>query len=510
MVILVHPPVTKPSEPPAGIARLAGALRCHGVPCTLVDANLEGLLFLMNRPQAATDTWTRRALKNLPHSLSSLKDRGTYAVPDRYKRAVLDIQRVLEQSALHAGVSVGLVDYRDGELSPVRSADLLRAAECPEANPFFPYFQERLSVLLEGDSSLPVVGFSLNYLSQALCTFAMIGFLRREFPNLPLVLGGGLITSWVRRPGWRSPFGGLVDHLVAGPGEGPLFEILGMDASGNGQAPPDYAGLPLGDYLSPGFILPYSGSSGCHWRRCAFCPERGEGNPYLPVPTTRIVSDLRAYAGETRPALIHLLDNALRPSLLEALAENPPGAPWYGFTRAGRQLADFDYCLALKESGCVMLKLGMESGDQAVLDRMQKGLSLNTVSKVLKNLQRAGISAYVYLLFGTPPENLARARRTLAFVVRHRAAIRFLNLAIFNLPIGAADGEALQTRRFYAGDLSLYTDFVHPEGWDRRHIRQFLEREFKKAPAVASILRHHPPHFTSNHAPFFGMDGSGR
>ena len=33
-------------------------------------------------------------------------------------------------------------------------------------------------------------------------------------------------------------------------------------------------------------------------------------------------------------------------------------------------LTDDDFCLALKKSGCVMLKLGIESGDEEVLDNL--------------------------------------------------------------------------------------------------------------------------------------------
>jgi hypothetical protein len=58
---------------------------------------------------------------------------------------------------------------------------------------------------------------------------------------------------------------------------------------------------------------------------------------------------------------------------------------------------------------------------------------------------------------------------------------------------------------FYEGDLSLYTDFRHPEGWGRRQVREFLDKEFKRNPAVQSIMRRQPPFFTSNHAPFFMM-----
>jgi hypothetical protein len=127
-------------------------------------------------------------------------------------------------------------------------------------------------------------------------------------------------------------------------------------------------------------------------------------------------------------------------------------------------------------------------------------------SKALKNLRRAGIAAYVYLLFGTPQETLAEARKTLEFTVRHREDISFLNLALFNLPLHGEGVSNLRTEKFSEGDLSLYTGFTHPSGWNRGEVRQFLDKEFKRHPAVAEIIRRDPPIFTSNHAPFFATN----
>ncbi len=64
----------------------------------------------------------------------------------------------------------------------------------------------------------------------------------------------------------------------------------------------------------------------------------------------------------------------------------------------------------------------------------------------------------------------------------------------------------METESFYEGDLSLYRTFVHPAGWSRTSVRNFLNRTFKRHPAVAPILRRDPPYFTSGHAPFFAMD----
>ena len=138
---------------------------------------------------------------------------------------------------------------------------------------------------------------------------------------------------------------------------------------------------------------------------------------------------------------------------------------------------------------------------------MQKGISLKEASLVLKALAKAGIATYVYLLFGTPTETLDKAYKTLEFTIRHSQRIGFLNLAVFNLPAYGPDVDQLETRPFYDGNLSLYRQFNHPLGWNRNRIRRFLDKTFKRHPAVAPILRRDPPVFTSNHAPFF-CDGT--
>jgi radical SAM superfamily enzyme YgiQ (UPF0313 family) len=504
-MILIHPPVAKPCEPPAGLAKLCGALNHHGISHKILDANLEGLLTLLKASPVPSDTWTSRAQRHLSRHLASLKCWDAYQDEDCYRRAIKDLNRILEMTARSSRIRLGLANYEHEELSPARSTDLVRAAENPGDNPFYPYFKKRLTELLRNDQP-SMIGFSLNYLSQALCTFAMIGFLRQEYPSVKLVLGGGLLTSWVRRPHWKNPFDGLVDHLVAGPGEASLLSLTGVTLSGDNHYRPIYDSLPITHYFAPGPILPYSSSSGCYWNRCSFCPERAEGNPYVPIPVEEVVLDLQHLVDRQKPVLVHMLDNAISPSLMRAISEHPPGVPWYGFARITRHLTDLDFCLALKRSGCVMLKLGLESGDQTVLDSMQKEINLEEASSSLKNLKKTGIATYVYLLFGTPSEGLIEARRTLEFAVKHHACIGFLNLAIFNMPIHGPEARRIEAKSFYEGDLSLYTSFDHPKGWSRPLIRQFLDKEFRRHPAIASILRRDPPVFTSNHAPFFVME----
>ncbi len=504
-IILIHPPVVKPSEPPAGIARLSACLKANGVEHGVIDANAEGLLYLLTAAAQngeGTGRWDIRARKNLEANLDLLHTPEAFQNKSRYSRTVMDIHRVLHTAAKPFGIQLSLSDYEDSRRSPVRSADLIQAAEQPQANPFYPYFSGRLTQALE--ESPDFIGFSMNFLSQALCTMAMIGFVKNIHPRQKIILGGSLATSWIRLTGRTDLFSGLVDQMVEGAGEEKLPALLGIPSRREGPSA-DYDLLEKNRYFSPGFILPYSAAQGCWWRKCSFCPEKAEANPYLPLPVSRAAKELEALARKTRASLIHLLDSSLAPAFMQALIENPPGAPWYGFARVTRHLADEDFCRALKKSGCVMLKLGLESGSQTVLDALSKGIDLDEASGALRSLDKAGIAVYGYFLFGTPSETEADAYQTLDFAVQHSECIDFLNLAIFNLPANSVEVKYLSTREFYEGDLSLYRSFHHPAGWQRGNVRSFVEKKFKKHPAIAPIVWRTPEFFTSNHAPFFAF-----
>jgi hypothetical protein len=104
---------------------------------------------------------------------------------------------------------------------------------------------------------------------------------------------------------------------------------------------------------------------------------------------------------------------------------------------------------------------------------------------------------------------MTEARETLRFAVEHSQYIDFLNTALFNLPVNSPEAPKLGTTGFYEGDLSLYTDFMHPMGWDRKIVRHFLDREFKRHPVIQTIVRRHPTCFGSNHAPLIAMEQNG-
>ncbi len=488
-MVLVNPPSVRNCEPPPGLARLAGALMGAGEPVHLIDGAQEGWEMLLRRDPA-----TREKGDRIVKTLTTARGYSSF---DRYKKNLSDMN-FLAGAALPDGIRLTPADYRDASLSPLRSDDIRHVLEHPEENPFFPWFEHRFDDLFAGGETR--LGISLGFQSQVLTAAALMGYVKRQYPGVSLALGGGMISSWARSPGLEKlPF--PADALIAGRGEEAIVRFCGREWAGEGQ--PFYGDLYRNRYIAPVPILPYSASDSCSWKRCTFCAERWEDYPYRERDRDRTLADLRELGEKHAIGMIHLTDSEISPALLAGLAVNPPGIPWYGFSRFLNEMTDPDYCRRLARSGCRMLCMGLESGDQGVLNALKKGIRLDHVSAILRNLKEAGIGTFLYLLFGTPAEDRDAALRSRDFVLANRDHIDFMNLAVFTMPRVSGETSLVETGEFYEGDLSQSVDFLHPSGWSRRRVREFLDRDFRGIPVLRTIDRRMPPVYTSSHAPFF-------
>lgn len=76
---------------------------------------------------------------------------------------------------------------------------------------------------------------------------------------------------------------------------------------------------------------------------------------------------------------------------------------------------DPEMLAAMARSGCWMISWGIESGDQEMLRRMQKGTTLADVRRALGWARQAGIRNWGYFIIGLPGETVASIQRTIAF-----------------------------------------------------------------------------------------------
>lgn len=526
-LLLLQPPVVKPSEPPLGLAVLQGYLRQQGFQVTSIDASLDAQLYLLDngrlcqRAGKSPTTSMHRALRHGQESLSLLRSPEALDSFPRYTTAVRYLNQLLGLWACpDSQERLTLGDYQHTGYSCFNPADLQEFALGRARTLFHDYFVETLLPEI-AQINADMVALSINYLQQVFPAFELAGLLRRTFPGVRLVAGGGVISSWrdILKEQALSllPF----DHLVCGPGEEALVDLLAgsrddpfFDDGRQVEFIPDFSFARLSDYLSPRPLLPVTTSRGCYWRGCLFCPEAtAPVQSYRSADSDQLVELLLELSRCHGVRDFHLTDNAIPVQVLRRLAqrcEDLRGLSWFGFVRFEKSLEEPDFVTALASSGCRMLQLGLESGSQEVLDRLGKGIRVESATKILHNLERAGIASYVYIMLGTPGETRFDAERTRDYLKAQATRIGYLNLSIMNLPRRsdvldnpAAYDIIATSERVPNSSLGLYQKFQPKGEWNRAAARRFLSNELLRCPEVREMVKRIPPLFTSNHAAFF-------
>ncbi len=80
-------------------------------------------------------------------------------------------------------------------------------------------------------------------------------------------------------------------------------------------------------------------------------------------------------------------------------------------------LMDYQFLKKLKEAGCVCLFYGIESGNQRILDSIDKGVSLNQIRMAINLTHQAGLQASGSLLIGYPGETSKTIAQTVDFAI---------------------------------------------------------------------------------------------
>lgn len=82
----------------------------------------------------------------------------------------------------------------------------------------------------------------------------------------------------------------------------------------------------------------------------------------------------------------------------------------------------------MKKAGCYSVGLGIESGNQELLNRVKKRLDLSGVRKVLVDLKEAKIKSYGFFIFGFPGETHKTAQDTINFSVENHFDRAWFNI----------------------------------------------------------------------------------
>ena len=165
-------------------------------------------------------------------------------------------------------------------------------------------------------------------------------------------------------------------------------------------------------------VIPMQASNGCPYR-CAFCNFTNDRRFVFSKSLDNIIHELKTVAKHGIRYVWFVDDNFMLGTnnlnaILLRLANENPGIKWMNFIRADA-LMNIDYQL-LRRSGCIEVRLGLESADPGILHNMQKQADPDTYRLVIENLLKVGINCSCYFIFGFPGETKETAQRTRDFI----------------------------------------------------------------------------------------------
>jgi hopanoid biosynthesis associated radical SAM protein HpnJ len=83
-----------------------------------------------------------------------------------------------------------------------------------------------------------------------------------------------------------------------------------------------------------------------------------------------------------------------------------------------RVTTDYETLKAMKESGCRLLIVGYESGDQQILKNIKKGATIDMALRFTENCKKLGLTIHGDFIIGLPGETRETIRKTIDFAKR--------------------------------------------------------------------------------------------
>ena len=461
-VLLLYPPQAQPFLPHLALPLLCAVLKQEGIDASLRDLNLEAYEHFLS-PAVLTDLGMDAARAAAVESAGQwLRGGQTWYEREGYYASIARIREALEfVSSAYTGAAWSLKSFSISGCSVESFKDILRATEARASNLFLPFYEARVDDLLAKDADL--VGISVSWRDQLIPAFTLARVLKQRNPSLKICMGGSMISHLAAAlKTRREPFR-FVDFFIPMEGEDSLPALVralpdaAFDAvpnliwwnrfriASNRPAPPanlsqlpipDFTDLSLNRYYSPRPYLPVLTSRGCYWGKCAFCSHHISGNTFRQRKASEVVDEMDALSKAHDCHDFYLVDDSLPPALArhfsEELVRRRRPYRWAAELRL-EQGMDAAYFRTLKAGGAHLLLFGLESGNQRVLDLMDKGLDRTVARRVLSDASQAGITTWVFFFVGFPGETTAEADDTLQFLLDERAHIDMVAGGTFTL-----------------------------------------------------------------------------
>lgn len=164
-----------------------------------------------------------------------------------------------------------------------------------------------------------------------------------------------------------------------------------------------------------------STSRGCPYN-CEFCQSsRKDGKVWRANSADYIVNAVEHYISKGAKVIIFMDDNftfdAKRVErVCNLMSERNLEVPWACMARADWIVKNNDTFKKMADSGCQLVFMGVESGSQAVLDSMKKGLDVKTIEKGFRIVDENNVLAGASVIIGDLAESIESMNLTIEFI----------------------------------------------------------------------------------------------
>ena len=306
-----------------------------------------------------------------------------------------------------------------------------------------------------------LVCFSVPFPGNLYSAFRCAQFIKANFPQIKTAMGGGFPNTELRDLKDKRVFE-FFDFITLDDGELPI-ELLASslqlptsnqykrtfllennevvyknnslqnDYKQSEVGTPDYSDLHLDKYISvieianPMHSLWSDGrwnkltmAHGCYWGKCTFCDISLDYiKLYEPIAAKLLVDRMEELIAQTGENGFHFVDEAAPPALMREVAleiiRRKLTVSWWTNIRFEKSFTT-DLCQLLKASGCIAVSGGLEVASDRLLELIKKGVTVEQVAQVTRNLTESGIMVHAYLMYGYPTQTIQETVDSLEMV----------------------------------------------------------------------------------------------
>lgn len=310
-----------------------------------------------------------------------------------------------------------------------------------------------------------LVCFSVPFPGNLYSAFRCAGHIRKHFPDIKIAMGGGFPNTELRSLKDLRVFD-YFHYITLDDGELPIELLhtnvmnpspdnpnygfykrtylvddgklvyndfsLRQDYKQAQLGTPDYSDLldkyisvievanPMHSLWSDGRWNKLTMAHGCYWGKCTFCDISLDYiKNYEPVTAKLLADRIEELIANTGESGFHFVDEAAPPALMRGLAleilRRGLKVSWWTNIRFEKSFT-LDLCRLLSASGCIAVSGGLEVASNRLLELIDKGVTVEQVARVCRNLTQSGIMVHAYLMYAYPTQTVQETIDSLEMV----------------------------------------------------------------------------------------------